>query len=558
MKYNYFKLLETKKDKTIFISLIFFIFIGSLLETIGIAAVYPILSLILSDSSDFTSNFYVQNLNNFFGTNFYEKKNLIFVSIFFFLIFFIFKNLYLFFSKFFSESFLFGLKHNLSSKMMRNILLRSYENFIKNNSSYYTNLTLNVVGELVNNIFVAFIFMVKELIFVLLIIILLSIYNFKITFASILGFIIISMIFLFFSKKKLSTWSEKKVIFDDHQIKNLFEAFSLIKFIKITNAENFFLKQFNKNNFHTNMISRNLVALNYSPNLFFETIIVLFMSILILYLTFMSKIDLVDIIPFLGVVMLAALRLRPSVGQIVNSFNSLRFGKVFIEKYMENIIIDKDQSQKNYKGFNENIKLIDLSFSYNGKVIVEKLNFEIVKGDIIGITGKTGSGKTSLVEVIMGLKKKTNGEIILDNLEISNESLFKLINFGYVPQDTFLLNDTLKNNIVFNREVDNKYLEYVIELCELKKFANSLELGLDTLIKENGKNISGGQKQRIGLARALYQKPDILILDESTNALDSDTSAKIYEKIKDNKITSIIISHQIESLQNCNKKINLE
>ena len=559
MKYNFFNFfnLFDKKKKFLFFFLICLIFFGSLLESLGIASVAPIKSIILENNDSLTSNFFIEKTSNLINLSNINKQNIILVFIILFITFFVFKNLYLFIIKYFTENFLFNLRHQLSLLIFKNIMFRNYSDLIKKNSSYYITIIINVVSELVNNVYLSFIFLIKELLLLFFISTFLILYDAKMTILMMLSFTLVSLIFYFFSKKKLANWSKKKIDHDDMQIRSLNEAFALFKFLKISKSEKTLLEKFALNNLKSNNLSKKVVILNFSPTLLFETLIVIFLGLYLIYLSNTETKNLIEKIPLLGVMILAFIRLRPSAGQILQSFNNLRYGREYLNQYIQNLTIPSNQLEfKNYS-FKKSLEMRNINFSYGSRKIFSNFDFSIKKGEIIGLQGITGSGKTTLVELILGLQKINNGKIYLDNNDIQGEELFNLIRVGYVTQDIFLMDDTFENNLTFNNKKNIKKLKEIISHCELDDFISSLDQGVNSSIKENGKNISGGQKQRIGLARALYQNPDLLILDEATNALDATTQDKIYKNIKSLGITSIVISHQKESLIYCDKVINL-
>ena len=326
MKHNFLKLLN-KKKKYIFCSLILLIFFGSLFESISIAAVAPIISLIVETKNIIPDNIFFRQLNVFIDLSNFSKIGLIYIFTFFFVFFFIVKNVYLFLVKIISESFLFNLRHELSFSILQNIMYRDYRDLIKKNSSYYITLVLNIVSELINNIYLSFIFLIKEILLLVFIILILIFYDAKTTVTLLSCFVFISCIYYYFSKKKLTKWSQEKILYDDIQIRSLNESFSLFKFLKISKNESILIEKFKLNNKKTNDLSKKIVILNYSPILIFETVIVIFLGSYLIFLSDIKENSLIDKVPLLSIMILAFIRLRPSVGQILQSFNNLRYGR---------------------------------------------------------------------------------------------------------------------------------------------------------------------------------------------------------------------------------------
>jgi ABC-type multidrug transport system fused ATPase/permease subunit len=214
-------------------------------------------------------------------------------------------------------------------------------------------------------------------------------------------------------------------------------------------------------------------------------------------------------------------------------------------------------TNNNILSFNKDIVLSNVGFNYfnNRKTILDNISFEIKKGQSIGIIGQSGAGKSTMVDIILGLLKITNGSILVDGSDISTCITSWQKNIGYVPQNIYLIDDTIKKNIAFGIEDEDINIERVnhtIQLAQLNDFIGSLEFGINANVGDRGSKLSGGQKQRIGIARALYRNPEILILDEATSALDNETEQDFMKAINNLKgsITTIIIAHRLSTVAN--------
>ena len=274
-----------------------------------------------------------------------------------------------------------------------------------------------------------------------------------------------------------------------------------------------------------------------------------------------------ETLALLGVFLASSLRLLPSIKKIITSvqyfgFSSPATNNISNELSKKDTLINSDKIK--IKGLKKDIIFSNLEFKYENsdKFILKNFNLKIPAGKITGIKGSTGSGKSTIVNLISGLIFPTSGSLIIDQInynKIDINSLHSLI--GYVPQNIYLMDTSIKNNITFGAEnISNNEISNVLRKTNLEEFINNLPSGTETLIGEKNSKISGGQAQRIGIARALIKQPSILILDEATNSLDVETEDQILQGIKELKkeLTILIISHNENSLKICDKIINLD
>ena len=370
-------------------------------------------------------------------------------------------------------------------------------------------------------------------------------------------------IFYFLTKKKLSLGGEKIQFFLGKVMKTITEGFGAIKEIKILNKE-IFIESLFKINFEK-LESYN--AVNYiissSPRLFLEITSIFIFIIIILIFIYTQK-SLTLLLPVLSLLGISTIRLLPvfnSISMNLSQIKALMPSLDLVNNELDYFkLISKDSSNKDLKeelSFNKSINFNKVFFQYPGsdKLTISDLNLKIKSGSKIGIIGKSGSGKSTFVDLLLGLLEPKTGEILVDNKNIS-KNLYQWRNLiGYVPQDIYLLDDTIKNNIalgVSENDLNYNLLEQAIKLSELSDLIKDLPLGIDTEVGNRGVRLSGGQKQRLGIARALYKNPAVLILDESTNSLDFENERKIINNIMllDGRKTIIIISHRHEIIKN--------
>lgn len=552
--------LLNKNEKLKFFIILSFLLIGSFLEVLSYGLVVPLLNLILVEKETIL-NF--ELIKNFKSIQTYlllkTKKDIITSFIIFFCIFFVIKNIYIILISFFREKIFFGIKSRLSTFFHSEYLLGPYSKFIKKNSAYYINNILNEVSNAVEKGIRALINVINETIMITFFLFGLIYLNFQLTMIIFVTFISIFSLYLFFSKKINSKYAKIRQLNDFNQIKNLNESFSMFKYLKIHQIEEYFINLFKFSNQNVNKAGRIEIFLNDLPKNFYEIISIFILSMSIFYFVNENK-NINELVPFLGFLIVAIGRIIPSLTRITNSLQGIRFAKPSI-LLLKNEIKKISEFKKDIfilpkKNF-EKIELNNICFSYGKFEIFDNLNFSIQNGDSLGIAGPTGSGKSTCIDILSGLLKPNSGKIYLNN-ELIKQPLYKIINIGYVPQNIFLFDGTIRDNLFFNeinkKKIDQVFIEKVFKALYLEEFLN-LRNGLDTHLGENATNISGGQKQRLGIARAIIQKPDILILDEATNAINEDLQIKILENLQKMKITLCMIAHNANLIEKCKNKI---
>ena len=486
-----------------------------------------------------------------------------------FLIFFI-KTVYLIYFHYMQYRFVNNLRVYLSSKLLSGYLKQPYKFHLSHNSSELMRSVLTEVSNIVGTTFVT-IQMISE-IFVLLSFSIFLTYSYfvpSITVLSILLFL--STLFYIYSKNKIKDLGVDRHTSEEKRIRFVQEGLTGIKIIKVLGLENFFLRKFMESEKLQSMITLKYNMFVSLPRLLFELIIAI--SLITFLTTFIFQgYQQQEIITGISVFLVAAFRLMPSINKLLIGFQSLKFNNETIKKIHQEIA-DININESNFKiteakngkiSFKKEILLKDVSLNYEDRdTILKNINLEIKKNEFIAITGPTGSGKSTLIDLIIGLIKPTSGKILIDNNNLNSNLDSWQRQIGYVPQTLHFLDDTLKNNIAYGideKSINNDQIQYCLESAQLKQFVNGLKNGLDSKIGEDALRISGGERKRIGIARALYFNPSVLILDEPTNELDSVTEKKIIEllvKLK-SKITIILISHKDSSFKLCDKIYKIE
>ena len=568
MKYTYKEIIKSlffclsksnKKEKVWFISLIIFVFFASLLEVLSIASLVPFVSVLIDPSG-------LQNIdliNYIYKNNFLDKENIAFHITFFFIFTLIIANLFkifvLYFSHYVSRNFSVSIAKQIYSKL----IYLDYQKIVSSKSSFY----INTVGEKVNqftNLLYTIISFLVGIINLITIVIFFLIINIKITFLILLSFPFIYLLISLTTKKILINKSKETTEAINKKYEVLQETFGGIAQIKINNLYEVFIKIFEKNEkkFRKSEIVNNTIIV--LPKYIIESIGISILAITCYFLFTNNIINHSKLITSIAVVAFAAQRVLPIFSTCYQSLLNI-ISNSFITKDIETLLKNNNLNNFGNKNiiFDNKLVLVNVSFKYSSReeIVFNNINLEILKGSHLGIVGKTGTGKTTLVNLVLGLLFPTSGQILVDGTKLNQDNMLSWQKYiSYVPQDIFLNDTSIKNNIILNasNKIDEKKLKEVIEISQLQNFVNSLEDKVETLVGEKGLQISGGQKQRIGIARALYANRNILILDEATSALDFQTEKKIIDEINGKKqVTIIQISHKIMNLKNCNEIIKI-
>ena len=552
-------ILNNKKD----IWKIAAIFVGSLLaavsEIISISSIPLFVTLLIDPEliqtklSDYIDISFLLDL---------ESKQLVLFGGILLSAIFIIKNLFLMILIFFQSKVIRDLNVKLTDRLYKLYLYAPYFIHLKKNNAV---LVRNIIGETsqVISIILKVVTLFREFLVLIFIFILVLYVN---VFITLIIFSILSTsaaIFFYITRNTIHKNAKRMQDLSASRIKSINETFGAIKEVKIFNIE----KIFNKKFFSMNLLREHYYFVNSVltsiPRYFLETIIVLTLIFVLLLYNYLEK-DFVSLLPLLTLLTVAAVRLLPSFNSISQSLSSIKSLSPSLNLVINDIQnLQKVKNEKKFLEnknffFNKKIEFSNVSFKYQGNSsnTLSQINLEILRESKVGIIGSSGAGKTTFLNLLLGLLKPSEGNILVDGKNIEKNLKVWQSNIGYVPQDIYLLDDTIKNNITFNEEnINERQLENILKLSRLESFVKSLPDGLETIVGERGSRISGGQRQRIGIARALFKDPKVIIFDEATNALDNENEKNIMKEILelDIKKNLIIITHRHDLVKNCDK-----
>lgn len=524
-----------KLGSTISVLIVINFFIA-LSELIGLSLIFPIIKIVLGD---FDKSF-IEKIS-FVNTLNFKSENFLILILFLLLL----KVFVVILLNYLNIKLLAKIRNVVSIKVFKNYIFLNYDQIIKKGSNEIIRNLTTTMNELNNRIIIPLTIIMSELILLSFILIFVLLIDINTALIGIILFFLIGILIFKFSKNKLKFYGVLTQNNENKKIKLCTEMLNGIKEIKLFQCENLLIKNYKEYDYN--------VAISHGMSFFLNNInkyIIEFVLILILFFGFLVNInDYKNLIPLLALYAFIALRYAPSLNRLVNSFQAFKYGNEILDIICNNVfskIKISDEKKDTKVRIMNYISFKDVSFRYNKKtnVIFNNINLTLKKKNIYGIYGSSGSGKTTFVNLLTGLLKPTSGSILIDGVKFNQSKLIHSKVFGYISQDSFILDDTIFNNLSFR--LKSKEENYKLALDALNKALfkidniNNNNL-LDYQVGENGKFLSGGQKQRLMIARAFFNKSQILIFDESTSQVDKITQNKILTNLQDINENYIII-----------------
>lgn len=579
--YKKLMLLLDARQKKQMVGIVFMMLIGGLLETFGIALIVPLMEAI-SKPEDLHKSRKFRVLCDLLNLDVYDLSSsdlikLTAVIMFSIMVIIVIKNIFLFFMNKVQLRFVYTNQFATSRRMMINFMQRPYEYYLNADTSV---IQRNITSD-VNNMYgliLSSLQLISEIIVFVSLVIYLLMEDAKMTVS--LASLLVAMLLIIKYKIKpiMSKAGQENQDYYSGLYKWIDESVTGIKEIKIANKENFFINGYaDCGAGYVNAVQKyNLY--NSTPRLLIESVAIVgmigYMLISILY----WHVDVKDLISPLTVLAAAAARLLPSANRINNYLTSIAYFEPFLMNVSDNLQQEINDSSISYNSddykkkleveklpVNETILLKDITYKYpnSDKYVLEHADMEVPVGKSVGIVGTSGAGKTTIVDVMLGLLQTESGHIYADGTDVMSNYPGWLKNIGYIPQTIFMLDSTIRKNVAFgyaDEDIDDEKVWQALKEASLDEYVRSLPEGLDTGIGERGIRLSGGQRQRIGIARALFEDPEVLVLDEATSALDNETEAAIMDSI--NKLhgrkTLVIIAHRLQTIEKCDMVYNIK
>lgn len=556
-------LLDGKQKRTM-VLLVIMMFIGALLEAFSITLVVPVASLIISPTA-IRDNELVASIYAFLP---FESEKTFGIAVMLALVVaFVLKNIYIYFMQKAQYHFIYTNQFRTSERMMKNYMRRGYEFFLNADTA----VVQRTITSDVNNMY-ALILSVLQLISEVIVFIALSVVLLKEEPVMTIFLALLLGITLLVIKVILKPIMYKAGKDNQDYYSNLFkwinQTVTGIKEVKVGGREKYFIDTYRGYGKGYVDAVQKYTLYNNIPKLIIETVCVTGIVLYFLYI-FLSGQSSEDIMPIITAFGLAIARLMPSANRINNQLNNIAYFEPFFMGVSDNLQVDINgentdisfmEVPKEKLPVTKEIVLEGVSYKYpnTDKWILKDANVTVPVGQAVGIIGTTGAGKSTIVDVLLGLLVMQEGKITADGRDVFDKDNYRkwLKNVGYIPQSIFMIDDSIRKNVAFGipeDEIDDNRVWEVLKEAQLDDFVRSLPEGLDSSVGERGIRVSGGQRQRLSIARALYEDPEVLIMDEATAALDNDTEKAIMDSINrlhGNK-TLIIIAHRLQTIEKC-------
>ena len=563
------------RQKRIMVLLVFLMLIGAVLETLGVSLVIPVMNVVM-DEHAVENNKYLQVICDILRIEYNDTRKLMIFTMLALIGVFVVKNIFLFIQQKAQLRFVYTNQFATSRRMMINFMERPYEYYLNADTSVIQRSITSDVNNMYGLILALLQLFSEAIVFVCLVLVSLAT-DVWMTVTVTLLLVVVLAIIKGILKPIMKKAGEENQDYYSGLYKWIDQSVMGIKEIKVANKENYFINEYAKCGAGYVSAVQRYNLYNATPRLLIETVaiagMILYMMFQILQGTAVS-----EIVPQVAALAVAAMRLIPCANRINNQLTSISYFEPFFMGVSDNLQEEITDESINYDEnaytqqakvdkleIKEKIELKDIVYKYpNTEVLIfDHTDMEIPVGKSVGIVGTSGAGKTTVVDILLGLLRLQSGEILADGVEVREHYQSWLKNIGYIPQSIFMIDSTIRKNVAFgyaDEDIDDEKVWRALKEAQLDEFVRGLPEGLDTSIGERGIRISGGQRQRIGIARALFEDPEVLVLDEATSALDNETEAAIMDSINrlHGKKTLIIIAHRLQTIEKCDMVYRVE
>lgn len=555
------------KQKLHLVILGIMIFIGGFLETVGVGAMMPVVTALITPDTvqEYIDKYAI--LGNICDTlGIQNMSQMTTVLLFGLMAVYIIKNLYLLFLTYQQNTFITQNRNKVISRVMAEFLNRPYEQYLGADIPTVFRITDSDIPQTFALI-LAMLQLATEVVVSFLIFLVLLIADVRMTLFIMVLFGVMTLVILKVFKPKLNQIGARNQKLQSRIAKWRIQAIYGLKDVKVLNREEFFVRNYYETGKVGANVGRTYAVMNNMPRLLIETVFIVgVLGFIVVYIK--GGGDIAAMTATIAAFGVAAMRVLPSVNRINTYITEISYNQPSLDFVYENLqqgmktdamlAERKANSQVEKLKLEDKIELNHIRFHYpdTDKDIFMDAHMIVPKGKSVGIIGTSGAGKSTIVDILLGLLHAQEGEITCDSINIFKNYESWLAQIGYIPQSIYLIDESIRDNIAFGIDadrIDENRIWEVLEEAQLKSFVEELPQGLDTTIGDRGVRLSGGQRQRIGIARALYHDPEILVFDEATSALDNDTEAAVMEAVNSfhGKKTMIIIAHRLNTIEKC-------
>ena len=550
---------KAERRKTIV--LVVYLVIGTLLELISVGALVPLIQVLTQ--SNLQSKYPL--VYRMFGNS--SDQFIVTVILVVVTCIFLIKEIFLGFSLWMQKGFIARLETRFQTELFDRYTSQPYEFHLTNNSSLLSRNILNSTNFINNVLDPIFMLLTDGFVTIALCMALLVIEPIAM-FVTISAVGAVAVVFHGFSKRRIEQWGVERQLQDGVKLQQMNETFGGMKEIVMTGRGDYFRTRFSSTIGQLSHLNRKFLTLLGIPRLYLELLSVAGLAALVLSMLALGRTS-ESLLPLLALFAGCAFRLMPAINRITLAFQSLRMGRQIVGVLQADISLAASSVPKFKNGkpvsFEQAIRFEDVTYSYpnTDKAVLDGVSFEIKKGFEVGIVGTTGAGKSTLVDILLGLLRPTRGKVTVDGVDISTNIRSWQDLVGYVPQTIFLIDSSIRANIAFGideQDIDDERVVRALNLAQLREFVEELPAGMNELVGERGVRLSGGQRQRIGIARALYLDPPILVFDEATSALDVETEKEVMKSMDHLRTekTIVIVTHRISALEHCDQTLVIE
>jgi ABC-type multidrug transport system fused ATPase/permease subunit len=535
------------------------VLIGMMLELLSLGLIIPFMGLLTQD--DYAEKF--PSLYERLGEP--TQQEILVTGVLFILAVYLVKAIFTYYSNWVQRAFLNRTKARLSNEIFQRYLCQPYSFHLDHNSSTLITNAENGRTIVSGGLEPLLVLLTDGLIATGMFVLLLIVEPIG-TLCVLVLFAAASVLFQFSTRKRIHEWGIAKKIESRLVLKHLQQGLGGAKEVKIMGREQLFLEEHKKSVSASMEVDRRFMMLQVIPRLWLELLAIV--GLVVLVLAMIGSGDSVSqILPVLGLFAATSFRIIPSINRILASIQTLGYSKPIIRSVFDDLqlLVPVTPKTGTEIQFSTSVCFENVSFKYSNAVgnANENLSFCIGKGEAVGIIGHSGAGKSTLVDILLGLLQPTAGAVLVDGLDIQNNLRSWQDHIGYVPQTIYLVDDTLARNVAFGLPddlVDHDAVARSIKAAQLDEFVATLPDGINTIVGERGVRLSGGQRQRIGIARALYNDPEILVLDEATSSLDTETEQGVMDAVKEllGTKTIVIIAHRTTTVSYCTKVYKMD